>query len=198
MVKLHKTKKGICTIGLVKTETPWSFGVVELKGDQIINFVEKPKKGEEPSNLISTGIYVMEPKILNFIGAEFFDSTGMIFPYLLKKEQKLFGFKTDAFWVDVGKPESYLEATSHILKTKGVKNCVDKSVKIGDGTKILNNVVVLAGTTIGKNCLIKNSIIFNNNKIGDNCEIVNAIIDEDCKIKSNSKISKVLGKGSIV
>ena len=57
---------------LTEVEDPSAFGVVELDGDNIINIVEKPKKGEAPSNLINTGIYIFNKDI--------FDKAGVAYP----------------------------------------------------------------------------------------------------------------------
>jgi len=199
MFEFHKNNPAIATIALIKTETPWRYGVVELENNNIVGFVEKPPIGKEPSDLISTGIYVMEPKITEFIPNNFLDSTGMLFPLILKNNGKLNGYiSMNSFWVDVGRPSSYLEATAYILRKYGKENWIDKNVKIGDGTKLIGAVVIYNGTEIGKNCIIKNSVIFENNKIGNNCHITNSILDVGCKIGDGMKVSTTLGRGSTI
>lgn len=198
MFNFHKKNPTIATIALVRTETPWRYGVVILKGNKIVEFVEKPPIGKEPSNLVATGIYVMEPEIVKYIPEGFYDSTGMLFPIVLNKGGTINGYISSGFWVDVGRPSSYLEAVAYILRKYGKENWVDEDVKIGEGTKLIGPVVVYKGTEIGKNCLIKNSVIFENNKIGNNCHIVNSILDVGCKIGDGVKVSTTLGRGSIL
>ena len=198
MFLFHKKNPGIATIALVHTETPWRYGVAEMEDDNIVGFVEKPAIGEEPSNLIATGIYIMEPKIINYIPDDFMDSTGMLFPLLLKKGECLNGFRSDKFWVDVGRPSSYLEATARILKKYGKNNWVEDGVKIGKDTKLEGPVAIYKGTEIGDNCIIKNSVIFQDNKIGNNCHITNSILDVGCEIGDGLNVTTTLGKGSIL
>ena len=198
MYKFHKDNPAIATIALVKTETPWRYGVAKIEGNKIIKFVEKPPIGKAPSNLISTGVYIMNPKIKEYIPEEFLDSTGMLFPKLIETGQSINGYVSDAFWVDVGRPSSYLEATAYILRKYGKDNWIEERVKIGEGTKLIGPVVVYKGTTIGKNCIIKNSVIFEDNQIGNNCHIVNSILDVGCKIGDSIKISTTLGRGSVL
>jgi NDP-sugar pyrophosphorylase family protein len=198
MYKFHKENPAIVTIALVKTETPWRYGVAKVENGKIVEFVEKPPIGKEPSNLIATGIYVMNPRIKDYIPDEFLDSTGMLFPKILEKGEIINGYVTDAFWVDVGRPSSYLEATAYVLRKYGKENWVEDGVKIGEGTKLVGAVVIYSGTEIGKNCIIKNSVIFGNNKIGNNCHIINSILDIGCKIGDNVKVSTTLGRGSVL
>ena len=198
MFLFHKKNPAIATIALVRTETPWRYGVAEMKDDNIVGFVEKPAIGEETSNLIATGIYIMEPKIINYIPDEFMDSTGMLFPLLLKKGECLNGFKSDKFWVDVGRPSSYLEATAKILKSYGKDNWIEDGVNMGENIELKGPVVIYKGTEIGKNCIIKNSVIFQDNKIGENCHITNSILDVGCDIGEGFNVTTTLGKGSIL
>ncbi len=198
MFDFHKKNPSIATLALVKTETPWRYGVAKLDGNKIVDFVEKPPIGKEPSNLIATGIYIMEPEIIGYIPEKFLDSTGMLFPLILKNGGQLNGYVSNAFWVDVGRPSSYLEATAYILRKYGKENWIDGDVKIGKGTKLVGPVVIYKNTEIGENCTIKNSVIFEDNKIGNNCRIVNSILDVGCKIGDGIKVSTTLGRGSIL
>jgi len=200
LIDTHKKNpSAIATIGLIETSEPWKFGVVELEGNNVKKFVEKPAIGTEPSNLISTGIYMLEPKIKDFLSYDFMDSTGMIFPILLQKGEIINSFfQKKVFWVDVGRPASYIQATAYILRKYGKENWVEPGTTIGEGTKLEGPVVVYKNTKIGKNCVIRNSIIFEGCEIGNNCRIINSIIDEGCKIGDNMNISTTLGKGSIL
>jgi NDP-sugar pyrophosphorylase family protein len=200
MIDFHKKNPGaIATIGLIETHEPWKFGIAEMDGSSIKNFVEKPPIGTEPGNRASTGIYVMDPKIKDILTYEFLDSTGMLFPLLLKNGHKVNGLlQKKVFWVDVGRPASYIEATAYVLRKYDKENWVEPGVTIGEGTKLEGPVVIYKNTKIGKNCVIRNSIIFDGCDIGNGCSIINSIIDEGCKIGNDIHISTTLGKGSII
>jgi NDP-sugar pyrophosphorylase family protein len=198
MIEFHKKHKGIATIALTRTPTPWLFGIVDMDGDRIVKFTEKPPKGTEKTNLMGTCIYVMEPDVIKFIPDKFLDATGLIFPILLEKGQKVYGYDDGKFWVDIGTKDDYLLATGHILKKLNKKTWVDSSVTVGAGTRLEEPAVIHKNTKIGKNCVIKNSIIFEGCEIGNNCVITNSVIDEGCKIGDGLHISTVLGKNSIL
>lgn len=107
MHEFHKENNAVVTIALTKVEDPSKSGVVKLDGNKIIEFVEKPKKGEEPSNMISSGYYIAEPEIFDYVDKKDFVMLEKdVFPKLAE-EGKLFGYYHDGKWFDTGTHESY-------------------------------------------------------------------------------------------
>jgi len=86
-----------------------------------LEFVEKPKPGNSPSNLINSGFYIMESKIISMIPDGFSMLERDVFPKLAK-EEKLRGFPFAGQWFDMGTPERYEEAKK---KWGGVKEYED-------------------------------------------------------------------------
>jgi len=101
MVKWHLEKKALVTVGLVKVENPQPYGVAKLKKNKIIDFIEKPKK--PPSFYINSGLYIMGPKIKTYFPkkVKFAMLETDLFPKLAKLG-KLFGYKWQGKWQDVG------------------------------------------------------------------------------------------------
>ncbi len=104
MYKLHKAKNALATIALTRVEDPSQYGVARLEGNRILEFVEKPKKGEAPSNLINSGFYILEPSIVDIVHNGFAMLEKDVFP-LLARQGKLFGFSFKGQWFDIGNPE---------------------------------------------------------------------------------------------
>lgn len=67
MYEFHKKEGALATIALVRIDDVSQYGVAEIDGNRIKRFVEKPKKEDAPSNLISSGLYIVEPEIINYI-----------------------------------------------------------------------------------------------------------------------------------
>jgi len=108
--KTHKDNKAIATIALSKVEDTSSFGVVELDGQKIINFVQKPKQEDAPSNFISSGYYILEPEVFDLVkNKEFAMLEKDVFPQLAE-QGKLFGYYDSGQWFDTGTPERYEQA----------------------------------------------------------------------------------------
>lgn len=110
MYKYHLSKKGIGIIALDNRSQIGRSAVI-IQGDQIVGFVEKPKE-EISGAFVNSGIYVLEPEILDYIPKNKFSDFGHdIFPLLLKNEKKLFGFNVNEV-IDIGKPEDLEYARS--------------------------------------------------------------------------------------
>jgi len=118
MIKRHKKNKALATIALTRVDDPHRFGVAELKGEKIIKFIEKPEKGEEPSNLINAGIYILDPKVLKMIPkGRFVSLEREIFPEIVKLG-KMYGYVLKDFWFDIGTPKSYKAARNFCKEHK--------------------------------------------------------------------------------
>ncbi len=106
MFRLHKRKDALGTIALTTVTDPSQYGVARLSGSRILEFVEKPKAAEAPSNLINSGFYILEPKIIDMIPNGFSMLEQDIFPKLAK-QGLLRGFPFDGQWFDIGTLERY-------------------------------------------------------------------------------------------
>ncbi len=107
MLQLHKKNKAAATIALTKVEDPSHFGVAKLQEDKILEFIEKPKREEAPSNWINSGYYILEPEVFDIAkGKDFAMMEKDIFPKLAK-DGKLFGYRDTGQWFDTGTFESY-------------------------------------------------------------------------------------------
>lgn len=117
MYKVHRENEALATVALTTVEDPSAYGVAKLDGSKILEFVEKPKREEAPSNLINAGFYILEPKIIDYIPNGFAMLERDVFPKLAKMG-KLFGYPFSGQWYDTGSFERYEKA---LREWKGVK-----------------------------------------------------------------------------
>jgi NDP-sugar pyrophosphorylase family protein len=106
MYRFHKENRAMATIALTTVDDPLKYGVVRLKGNRIVEFIEKPKSPQ--SNLINAGLYMMEPEVFEYLD----QGTSIekdIFPKIVEKG-RLFGYTFDGQWFDVSTVERYEEA----------------------------------------------------------------------------------------
>ncbi|HLC97130.1 MAG TPA: sugar phosphate nucleotidyltransferase [Candidatus Nanoarchaeia archaeon] len=102
MYRLHKRKNALATLALTTVEDPSQYGVARLDGNRILDFVEKPKRSEAPSNLINSGFYILEPEVIEMVPkGKFCMIEKDIFPQLAR-EGKLRGFPFSGQWFDTG------------------------------------------------------------------------------------------------
>ena len=102
MFDFHKKSGGLCTIGMISVKEPSSFGTIKLKGNQVVDFIEKPQKGKEESYLINAGIYLMEPEIYKSASYKCLSLENNLFPALAKKGN-LFGYYLQEKWFHLDK-----------------------------------------------------------------------------------------------
>ena len=109
MYKTHKTNKAKATIALTTVEDPSAYGVADISGSRIVQFIEKPSKEKAPSKLINSGLYILEPEVITMIPEGFAMFEKDIFPKIAH-EGKLFGHPFSGQWFDTGTMERYERA----------------------------------------------------------------------------------------
>jgi NDP-sugar pyrophosphorylase family protein len=208
LVESHHKNKALITIALTEVEDPSSFGVVELNGERIKRFIEKPPKSEASSKFINAGAYVLSPEVFSYIPeGRAVSIEREVFPKIAE-EDKLFGYRIKGLWMDIGKPKEYLQANKTILdsfpaqkeKTKSsnyeVKApvAIDKGVSIGEKSVIGPHAILGKNVKVGTNAVITNSVIFPDVEIGDSVSLNGVVIGEGAHIGKNAK----LGEGCII
>ena len=112
----HEEKGARCTLALIGVEDPSAYGLVRRHDDgSVKEFLEKPSPDQVDTNLISAGAYVMERDVLSLIPPDTNCSIEReVFPRLVG--EGLFGFAGEGYWLDIGTPQRYLQATFDILE----------------------------------------------------------------------------------
>jgi len=203
MLNFHKQRgDALGTIALYPVEYPSRYGAVELDhAYRILRFVEKPAPGEEPSNLINAGTYVLDPEVFDYIpNNEPFSIERGVFP-IFADQMKLYGYKYDDLWLDMGKPSDYIQANKYVLdhflrKTDSSTNKgafisssakMEEPVYINSSIAIGNNVEIARDTHLGPYVCIGDDV-----SIGQGCRIENSIIFPDVRIESFSSINNCI------
>ncbi|MFC1726336.1 sugar phosphate nucleotidyltransferase [candidate division KSB1 bacterium] len=175
-VDFHVKNKADATMVLTRVDNPLSYGIVftDKKG-KIQKFLEKPTWGEVFSDGINTGIYILDPKVLEEIpDDESYDFGKDLFPKLLKNKASLWGYMSEGYWRDIGNLSEYLNVHSDFFSGKINANLPYK--KTGE------NIYVGKKTNISKNAEIRDAIIGSKTEILDKCKIIRSVIGENCKI----------------
>ncbi len=189
MMDLHCEKKASASIALTPVEDPTIYGVVETDaGNRVKRFVEKPSWDEVTTNMINAGIYILEPEILNYIPPKvFFTFERNVFPAALERGQAIYGYPSEAYWIDIGTPEKYLRLNHDLLP----RYIGDKEVEF-EGESVVHPQVQIEGPVIiDQGCFIgKNSIIRGPAVIGSGCQIEEGATVEEAVLWQNCKVGK--------
>ncbi|HLX78657.1 MAG TPA: sugar phosphate nucleotidyltransferase [Acidimicrobiales bacterium] len=193
LIRFHDDHKATATLALKPMENPLEFGIVITDEDgRIERFLEKPTWGQVFSDRVNTGIYVLDPSVLDEIPVgRPSDFSSEVFPVLLEEGQPLFGFTTDRYWEDVGTTDAYLKAHADVLERRvdvdiGAFPLRD-SVWVGEGATIDPSAQIDAPVLIGDNCRIgpgaqvgPYSVLGANVRVGENAVIERTVVHENC------------------
>lgn len=181
MIEYHKSKKAKGTLALWEVENPNRFGVVKLVKGEILEFQEKPPKGEELSNLINAGTYILEPELINIIPAnEKVSIERDIYPKIVGNG--LYGLPFEGHFIDAGTPESYLEANFKLLDTdiESEDNELKDKVHTHETSKVVDSIIG-PNVILGPDVFIEKSVISN------------TVILSDCKIYGSTINNSIIG-----
>ena len=193
LVAFHRRSGAQATISLTPVDEPSQFGIVEIDADgRVLRFVEKPQPGETKSHFASAGTYVMEESTLALMpGTEKLSIERVTFPQLVS-EGGLYAMATDDYWIDAGRPDTYVQANC-VIATQ-LRNPSDAAVhadavvaasavvgdtvvsaraNIGENARV-NNSVILSGAVIGSGAVVDRSIVMGN--VGSDARIVDCIV----------------------
>ncbi|NIA11784.1 MAG: NTP transferase domain-containing protein [Nitrospiraceae bacterium] len=203
VVGFHEFKSSKLTIVLTSVPNPLQFGIVITDREgRILKFLEKPSWGEVFSDAINTGIYVIEPEVLDSIPENVpFDFSRDLFPLLMERGIELYGFKAAGYWRDIGNPDAYRDVHKDILHGKLRFHIPGKLVKYPDGMlflqdnvsipdslKVRGAVVLANGVEVGERTSLENCSIGKNTRIGRSCQLNDAVIWEDTVVEDDTKL----------
>ena len=218
VVAFHEEHGGAVTIALKRVDDPLDFGVVVTAKDGLVErFLEKPTWGQVFSDTINTGIYVVEPWVLNYIPeGKPFDFSSDLFPLLMQEGHRIYGVPVDGYWCDVGSRETYMEAHRDVLRgdarifVPGVHARdglwvaetaqIEDGVHLGNGVVIGENVRIRSGATIGDqtviadNCVVgvgatvSHSVLWSDSFVGKQASVAGAVLCRHVDIRANASV----------
>mgnify|MGYP001953094816 CR=1 FL=1 len=149
LIDYHRRCGALATVCLTRVPNPLEFGITIVDDEgRIERFLEKPTWGQVFSDTVNTGIYVMEPEILDHVGeAENVDWAGDVFPRLLDAGAPLFGYVADGYWEDVGTHRSYLKANYDALD--------GQVALVIDGFEVSKGVWMAEGADVDADAVLK-------------------------------------------
>ena len=108
MLSYHADNKADMTVGVRRFELQVPYGVVEMEGSEVRRLDEKPTY----RFFINAGVYLIEPRVLTLIkDRERLDATELI-DRLLASGKKVVGFPIHEYWLDIGRPDDYVQANA--------------------------------------------------------------------------------------
>ncbi|MGA2013103.1 MAG: NDP-sugar synthase, partial [Solirubrobacteraceae bacterium] len=116
LIAQHERTRARVTIALMGVDDPSAYGLVRCRDDlAVTGFLEKPSPDEIDTNLVNAGAYVIEREVLGEMAPAGTRSSieRELFPTLVGRG--LYGYEASGYWMDIGTPARYLQATYEIL-----------------------------------------------------------------------------------
>ncbi|HXR30876.1 MAG TPA: NDP-sugar synthase [Solirubrobacterales bacterium] len=178
LLRAHEASGARATLGLYPVEDSSAYGLVRSEdGGEVREFLEKT--GERVAGEINAGMYVLERSVLELIPpGEEVSIERDVFPRLVG--DGLHGLPLDGYWMDIGTPERYLEATWDILERR-VETQVEPTAP---GMLVGTDVEIAAGARVGPRAVI-----------GDNCrldpgaEVRDSVLLAGCRVGEGAMVS---------
>src|SRR3712207_3514490 len=219
----HERSGALATLALTPVDDPTNYGLVRIReGGEVSEFVEKPSADMVDTANVSAGVYVLERSVLDPLERGKPASIERdVFPQLVSAG--LHGYVVSGYWLDIGKPERYLQAAFDILEgsvftnvaarmgssylcvERGVENSgriipsalVESGCRIGEGARVGGRVVLERGVTIGDNTIVEQAVVLQGAEVGHNCTLRNCVVGGGVRIGDNTRIEgqAVLGEG---
>jgi mannose-1-phosphate guanylyltransferase len=183
LVGAHRAFGAEGTLHLIAVDDPSAFGVVDLGVDGRIGaFVEKPAPGTEPSNLINAGTYVFEPSVLARIAPATKVSVERDTFQRLVADGALFGFATDDYWIDAGRPELYRAANLDLL----------------DGVRRFDRCEAISPTaSVAADATVRNSVIGDHVVVAAEATVTDSVLLPHATIGRGASVDRSLVMGSV-
>src|SRR5437660_4399495 len=211
------------TLALVPVADPSAYGLVHLHEDRSVrDFVEKPSPDAIDTNLISAGAYVLEREVLELVPADRNVSIEReVWPLLVGKG--LYGFPSESYWMDIGSPDRYLQATFDLIegnlssalceRLAGDWLAVDpaaevrgrvippavleRGVRLAESAHVGSLVVLGEDVSVAAGSSVERSVILKGTEIGEGCSLRDCIVAAGCRVGARTRISggAVLGEG---
>ncbi|GAC1313150.1 MAG: NDP-sugar synthase [Vulcanimicrobiaceae bacterium] len=220
MIAFHHEKGGLGVLHAIHVDDPSAFGCVVRDGNgRISSFVEKPHRDEAPTHEINAGTYLLERSVLDRIPAGRSVSIERdIFPQMLADGDALFSYVTNDYWLDVGRPQQYLQAHNDVLDRKlplapsgdraasargslwlGAGADVPANVRppafVGAGARIDPAAVVGPYAVIGEDCtigagaLVRHAVLWDRVHIETNARVTDAILASAVRVGDRAVVS---------
>jgi mannose-1-phosphate guanylyltransferase len=207
LMRHHDEAGAVATLGLYPVDDPSAYGLVRHRdGGEITEFLEKPDPAEIDTDEVNAGTYVLERSVLDEIAPnENVSIERDVFPRLVGRG--LHGIRLDGYWMDIGTPERYLQASWDILEGRVETDVtptapgvfVDPRAEVDDSAAIGPRAVIGAGCRIGPGAVIESSVLLEGCSVGEGAEVRSSILAEDVRVAANAAISgTVLGRGERV
>jgi len=215
-IAMHSRVGARGTLALAPVEDPSAYGLVRISSDGAVReFVEKPTHADPGENLISAGIYVLERSVLELIApGRAVSIEHEVWPALVGGG--LYGYVARGYWLDIGSPARYLQATADIISGAVATSFVASNangagafegpVHIAPGAVVepdarIGPFVVLGeGVRIGAGARVERSVVLEGAQVGERVLLRDCVVGERARIGADTEVrgEAMIGEDALI
>jgi len=184
----------------------WKFGIIRVEDEKVTDFVEKPPKGKEPSNLAVVGVYILPKQIFDYckripVSDHQYEDAITRF---IKDGNVAKAVNYDGFFAGYKYPWDLFTINKYLMDGQLTEQTIEDGVEIseratvegrvwlGRGAKVFEGACIRGPCYIGENSVVGgNSLVRDYSSLGRGCvvgfstEIKNSLIGDDCWFHMN-------------
>lgn len=191
LIASHREREAALSLTLKPVDDTGPYGLVPLDDQgRVQQFIEKPPPEiARAGGLINAGTYALEPSILDEVpDGVAWSFERQLFPSLVEQGARVYGFVSDAYWLDIGTPERYRQAHWDLIAGKSSFPRSDGSVLIGSGSSIDPGASVGPEACLGRNVVVE-----------DDASVTGSVLMDDVRIKRGASVTDcIIGPGAVV
>jgi mannose-1-phosphate guanylyltransferase len=201
LLRAHEERGARATLGLYPVEDSAAYGLVHSDSDgAVLEFLEKT--GEAMPGEINAGMYALERSVLELIPpGEEVSIERDVFPRLVG--EGLHGLRLDGYWMDIGTPERYLQASWDILEQRVETRVrptapgmhVGADVQIADGATVGPRVVLGSGSRVEAGAEVRDSVLLDRCLVREGARVSGSILSRGVEVAPATSLEgAVLGR----
>jgi mannose-1-phosphate guanylyltransferase len=205
----HERTGARATLALYPVDDPSAYGLVRCDPEGAVEeFIEKPGLVELDTNLINAGAYILEREVLERMppAGTNVSIEREVFPMLVA--HGLYGYEASGYWMDIGTPDRYLQATYDILEGKVTtevgRQLGGRGLALIDGAdvegRVVAPVVIAAGCSVAPRAMVGDrSVLGEGVSIADRSRVEASVLLDGVAVGAGTTISaSIIGPGASI
>jgi mannose-1-phosphate guanylyltransferase len=201
LLRAHEARDARATIGLHPVGDSAAYGLVRCDGEgTVLEFLEKT--GEAVPGEINAGAYVLDRSVLDLVPpGRAVSIEREVFPRLVG--DGLCGLLLDGYWMDIGTPDRYLQASWDILENR-VETRVEPTAPgrliaadatIDEGAQVRRRAVISPGCRLEAGAEVADSVLLDGCSVGENARVQGSILAPGARVEPGARlIDAVVGR----
>jgi mannose-1-phosphate guanylyltransferase len=195
LIQAHRERDAAATIGLHPVDDSAAFGLVQSgERGEVLEFREKT--GERKPGEVNAGMYLLERSVLELIPpGENVSIERDVFPRLVGNG--LHGLLLDGYWVDIGTPERYRQASWDILEGRVATRVepsapgvlIDPGADVDDGAQVGPRAVIGPACRVEAGARVLGSVLLEGSTVGANARVVDSILSPGAEVPAGAEVA---------